>query len=389
MLLFGIKPVTKREILPFVRSHFPLSTIVDLPGFPEPHELAAAFDSSIPKFCFAEAAGREDPVLDLIPQLLRHDPRLGIVAIVPAEDPDLVLRCLRQGATEFLVPPFKAEHVGAVVQKLLKLLPQVDSQHVPGKVYCVMPVKGACGGTTVGCNMAYALKRQTSKRVLLADLDPLTGVIGFLLKVQSQVNVLDALRRSSELDADLWRGMVTDRHGVDVLLAPELLGESASELVDATPILDFVRLSYDLVIADAGGAFGEWNLSQAQFSDEVILVTTNDLPALYSCQKVLKYLESNGVGRWKLKVVVNQYDPDNGLREDMIADALHTHIDHLFPVDHSAVRKAQMHGEPVSASSNFGRSLALFAEKLTGKTAPAKKASSFAGLRSLFSRSSS
>ena len=47
-----------------------------------------------------------------------------------------------------------------------------------------------------------------ANQVLLADLDPLTGTLSFLLKIKSIYSFLDALQRAHELDADLWR-----RHG--------------------------------------------------------------------------------------------------------------------------------------------------------------------------------
>ena len=81
------------------------------------------------------------------------------------------------------------------------------------------------------------------------------------------------LSRADTLDADLWGAMVTNRSGVDVLLAPESLVEGASELRDAAPIVEYARQSYDAIVLDASGMYGPWNLSQARTADEVLLVT--------------------------------------------------------------------------------------------------------------------
>ena len=48
-----------------------------------------------------------------------------------------------------------------------------------------MPAKGACGATTIACNLAFQWKRLGAKKILLADLDPLTGTLSFLLKIKS------------------------------------------------------------------------------------------------------------------------------------------------------------------------------------------------------------
>ena len=59
---------------------------------------------------------------------------------------------------------------------------------------------------------------------------------------------VDVLTRSYELDHDLWNSMVTHVQGIDVLLAPELLVEGANDLRDPSPILDYARHNYDVVV---------------------------------------------------------------------------------------------------------------------------------------------
>jgi len=135
-------------------------------------------------------------------------------------DPDFILRCLRAGAVDFVVQPFTAEQIEGALGKLARMNPAPESTgREPAKIFAVMPAKGACGATTIACNLAFQWKRLGAKRILLADLDPLTGTLSFLLKIKSTFSFLDALQREHELDADLWSAMVTQVNGVDVLLA--------------------------------------------------------------------------------------------------------------------------------------------------------------------------
>src|SRR5207253_7302712 len=143
----------------------------------------------------------------------RLDPGLIIIAVLPGSDPALVLRCLRQGASEFLLTPFTADQIEAALQKIAKLLPD-QLLRKAATVRSVMPAKGGCGATTIACNLAYQWKRFGSKRVLLADLDALTGTISFVLKIKSQYSFIDVLQRSNDIDSDLWNAMVTNRSGV-------------------------------------------------------------------------------------------------------------------------------------------------------------------------------
>jgi pilus assembly protein CpaE len=225
-----------------------------------------------------------------------------------------------------------------------------------------------------------------AKKILLADLDPLTGTMSFLLKIKSVYSFLDALQHAHELDSDLWAGMVTQVNGVDVLLAPELMVEGTQDLRDPSPILDYARHAYDIVVIDTGGVYGDWNLNQARIANELLLVTTNELPALQAAQRALSYLDTNRIGRYKVRLVVNRYHRDVGLSREVIGTALHTEVFEILPSDYEAVQKSLMEGKPIPSSTSFGKGIVQLADHLGGKTSSAKKNSSLGGLLGLFSK---
>ncbi|HTC86887.1 MAG TPA: AAA family ATPase [Bryobacteraceae bacterium] len=350
------------------------------------HQLAEVLTSESPNLCLLEIGEPREPGLALIPDLLRLDAKLPIIVVLPSNDPELVLRSLRQGASDFLIPPFTSEQVEGALQKIARLQPNRAAN--TGKVYCIMPAKGGCGASTIASNLAYQMKRG-DKRILLADLDPLAGTLSFLLKIKSSYSFMDALARSHDIDGDLWKSIVTSRQGVDVLLSPEVMTEGMSELKDATGIIEYARGIYDLVVLDAGGVYGDWNLSQAQAADEILLVTTNELTALQAVQRSLSYLDANNVGRYKLRLIVNRYDRHTGLSKDVIGTALHTDIFHIMPSDYEAIQKSLMEGKQLGPATSFGKSVVGLVDRLAGSSeAPNKKNSSLSGLLSLFSRTS-
>ena len=51
---------------------------------------------------------------------------------------------------------------------------------------------------------------------------------------------------------------------------------------DPSPILEYARHIYDVIIIDTNGVYSEWNLTAARMANELLLVTTNGLPALAS-----------------------------------------------------------------------------------------------------------
>jgi pilus assembly protein CpaE len=378
-----------RDLAPLLSRHLPNFSGSELNTIPGRHQITEAIAVEQPNLCFLEVDDAPDRSLAVIPDLLRADPKLPIIVILFSNDPEQVLRCLRQGASDFLIHPFVAEHVEAALQKISRLQP--SRSKAPGKVYCVMPAKGGCGASTLASNFAHQLKRKDDKRILLADLDPLAGTLSFLLKIKSAYSFMDVLARSSEIDADLWKAMVTYQQGVDVLLSPEAMTEGMAELADASSIIEYARGAYDLVVLDTGSVYGDWNLSQARIADEILLVTTNELTALQAVQRALSYLDSNNIGRYKIRLIVNRYDRHVGLSKDVIGTALHADIFHILPTDYEAIQKALMEGKPLPANSSFGKGVAALVDRLIGGAEPAsnKKSSSLSGLLNMFSRTSS
>ncbi len=291
-----------RELTPLLHRYLPGFSSHDVNSYPARHQIADLLTPQQVNLCFLEVSEPPERALALIPELLRNDPKLLIVVVLSSNDPELVLRCLRQGASDFLMQPFTIEQVEAAMQKVSRLQPGRAKN--PGKVYCIMPAKGGCGASTIASNLAYQLTRLGDKRILLADLDPLAGTLSFLLKIKSSYSFMDVLQRSGEMDVDLWKAVVTNRQGVDVLLSPEVMTEGISELVDSSAIIEYARGTYELVVLDAGGVYGDWNLSQAQAADEILLITTNELTSLQAVQRALSYLEAtaSGVGRYGLSL---------------------------------------------------------------------------------------
>jgi pilus assembly protein CpaE len=357
-------------------------------SYPSPRDLGVVLGTG-PHLIFLDVVSDRDQAVQLLGEMARLGPSVQVIALLGDNDPDLILRCLRTGALDFLIQPFTADQLEAALRKLARVQPSTEGAgKEPAKIFAVMPAKGACGATTVACNLAFQWRKHGAKRILLADLDVLAGTLSFLLKIKSVYSFVDVLQHANELDMDLWNAMVTPVNGVDVLLAPELIVDGMQELRDPSPILDYARHAYDIVVIDAGGVYGEWNLQQARLASEIILVTTNELPALQAAQRALSYLDTNRIGRWKVRLVVNRYHRDVGLSREVIGTALHTEVFDSLPSDYEAVQHSLMEGKPIPSSTPFGKSIMQLADRLSGRAEGVKKPSSLGGLFGLFSKTS-
>jgi len=352
-------------------------------SYPAPRDVLSQLGPSPAQIIFLDVPSSPEQALALLAELTRVA-GTQVLAVLAGNDPDSILKCLRAGASDFLLRPVTADQMEAALGKLARLQPPSEgSSGQQAKIIAVMPAKGACGATTLACNLAFQWKRRGAKRVLLADLDPLAGTMSFLLKLKSTFSFMDALQRGHELDSDLWKTTVTSSNGVDVMLAPDLAVTGIPQYSDASPILNYARNAYDVVVIDTGSVYGEWNLGLSRAATEVLLVTTNELPALQAAQRALSYMEANKVSKAKTRLVVNRYQRDVGLSRDVIGTALHTEVFETIPSDYDAVQAALMEGKPVPPTTPFGKGVVQLVERIGGTVDTPKKSSSSGSLSSL------
>lgn len=374
------------EIRALAAQCIPSSELVELRELPGPERIAAVLAETGPSCCVMDATADPERATALVSVLSSTHNKLPLVTIHTEDDPDSILRSLRQGATDVLVRPLTADQLGTVMEKIQQQIgPGASSQ---GRVFSVHPAQGACGATTVACNLAWHLKKQGASRVLLADLDPLTGTVSFTFKARSTYSFVEALAHNTGIDADLFRGMVSTVHGIDMLLAPEKPVHGLDEGQDITPVIEFARGLYDIIVLDTSGVYGAWNLSIARHSNEVLLVTTSELQSLQAAQRALAHLERQRIGRNKIRVLVNRFDKNAGVGKDVVSTALHHEISAFLPADKEAVQKAVVDGKAVNGQGGFSRSLQTLSAQLLGKEAvqaPPKR-SGLASLLSLFKR---
>jgi pilus assembly protein CpaE len=342
--------------------------------YPQPGAISGLVARHGSDICFLDVASNPERALQLISEAA---PAIHIVALNPGNDADLILRCLRLGACEFLSDS-TSEQVGALLDRLSRKHPKAEPPR-HGSVLCVMPGKPGCGASTLAMYLAVEMKRSGVPKVLLVDTDSVTGSIAFLLKLKSDFHLGDAVRDWDRMDDDLWGRLVVPCHGVDVLLAPEdpairveVNQRAAFELVT------FWRKHYQAIVLDLPGAYSP-GFEFASIADEILLVTTNELAALHATRRTVEYLEKCSVDRSRIKLVVTRYLASTGLKRDDVETALRLEPYALLSNDYDAVQAAVLDGRPVAAESHLGRSIQTLAERLLGKPKTGKKRSTMFG----------
>jgi pilus assembly protein CpaE len=352
------------ELAPLLSLGLPLAPVHELPAFPNRREIADILKAFDAKLCFLDLSAPGNEGTRVLEDLHSLAPGLPVVVLLKGNNPDLILQCVRQGATDFLIHPFTPDQLDAAVEKIARMLPPPPSSAAGGKTIGVFPAKGAAGATTIACNLAFQAKRLGIKKILLADLDPLTGTVSFLLKLKGTYSFMDVVQRAGQLDADLWKQMVMTTGGIDVLLAPETPPDLVADLPTAMPVIAFAQELYDLIVVDCGSFYGPWNLSIARICNELLLVSTNEMASLQAALRVQAYFEQNRIDPARMKLVVNRYMKDHGLNSDSVPGVFASDAFQVLPSDADAVQKSTMEGKPMAPGSPFGKSLASLAGRL-------------------------
>ncbi len=351
-----------------------LGTRMDLTdlGGPEGYPDLAAILSAGPELCLVDVGTHAATALDLVRQV--SEAGIPVIALHQSSQPDLILEALRAGAGEFLFDPIDPQHLANAVARLARK-PAPAAPPPRGKVWVVLPAKGVGLSTVVSCHLAELLARRRDVRVLLADMDPLQGSVGFLLKLKTPFSMADALADPAHLERDLWK-QVTARHaGMDVLVAPEQPQLDRFDPAGAPALFEFLRRHYEVTVADSPGLVSPWQLQLALRCDELLLVMGHDVAAVQATQRTLRLLEAEGMAGSRIRLLLDGSRRATGLSRESIEAALQREVFHILPNDGEAAQTAALEGKPMAADSAMGKSLDALCDRLLGVTPPVLKKS--------------
>lgn len=225
-------------------------------------------------------------------QALVHCPESVIVITGAAVPASAISRAVSAGARGFLLKPYQPLELVATIRDayesaLTRGRPQAPQAARAGRLVPVYSPKGGVGCTTIATNLAVALASR-GLSVALIDLDLQFGDVGSVLDLKSANSIVDILGQPELTDDLVDDTFVTHVSGVRALLAPDNL--SLVESVDPADVVALLRgltARFDYVICDLWSSLEELSMQTMKAADQVVLVTTPELPALRNLQRVI------------------------------------------------------------------------------------------------------
>ncbi|MGC1463349.1 MAG: hypothetical protein WA802_14185 [Terracidiphilus sp.] len=288
-------------------------------------------------------------------------------------DPDLLVRCMRAGAREFLTLPLELDImaeslVRAAARRPVVRVAPVIQKKTRGNLQVFMGAKGGAGVTTLACNFAVALAQEPDQNTLLIDLDLPFGDAALNLGIITEFSTIDALQQSDRLDGSfLARLLFKHSSGVSVLAAPGRFQpyQPTNEGIDK--LISVARQSFDNVVVDVGARVDLTGTALFKDASTIYLITQAGIPELRNSNRLISQFFSEGGPN--LEVVINRHETRLlGVSEKDITKALTRPAHWKIPNDYASVRRMQIEATPlVQGDSAIARQIRQMAKSATGK----------------------
>ncbi|MBN2095499.1 MAG: cell division ATPase MinD [Candidatus Aenigmarchaeota archaeon] len=237
------------------------------------------------------------------------------------------------------------------IDNQINIISSKDSEESPRRVIGIVSGKGGVGKTTLAINLGLAIGEFGGK-VTVVDADTTASNLGFHLGTFSYNNTLqDVLNEKSTIEKATY---VTSA-GIMIIPSSISLGSISA---DTSALKDHVQKLKGMVLLDSPPGIDYEALSVLDACDEIIVVSTPDLPSVTNASKIVQ------IGKKKNKqvlgVVLNRHKGDcheMPIGEiELMADAP---VIGIIPED-PAIRKSLHRRTPVLALSRHSPSSIQF-----------------------------
>jgi pilus assembly protein CpaE len=286
-------------------------------------------------------------------------PLSNTILMMPSDQLDLK-RAMRSGAVDAVALNITPLELTQMIDEASKnLLLKLERHHrdsavqnyKEGRIITVCSSKGGVGKTVITVNLATALAKK-NRKVAVVDLDLEFGDVAIMLDEKPKRTIYDWIKEEYDYTSGgLERYMVHHSSGVDFLSSParpefaEVVGE-----VHITELLSQLKKTYDFIIIDTPPALPATVIAALEQSDEILLVTSMDLPTIKNCRLYIETLESLSL-KDRLKVILNREAKVKGLDHQLVANMLGVDLFSRIPNQEKIVAPAVNCGIPFVISN--------------------------------------
>ena len=295
-------------------------------------------------------------------------PAVQVVILSVQSDQNYMRRAMLAGARDFLTKPPMGDELISAIRRAGEMAQAEKSKHVQiqsapissqaggavgfggarGKIITVYSPKGGTGCTTLAVNLALTLNNPDT-RVALVDGNLQFGDVAVFVNEQGKNTVLDLAPRADELDPEIVEEVMVKHagSGLHILAAPSR-PEHAEKVSSGqfSRLLEYLSQLYSYVVVDTSPLLTDITLAIIDVSDLIILVSTQDIPAIKNCRLFLDLLQTLGVERERILFIMNRYDKRVNITPERVTENLKQEVVLAIPLDEPTATKAVNRGVP-------------------------------------------
>ena len=300
----------------------------------------------------------------------QRSPQVQVIILSVQGDQNYMRRAMLAGARDFLTKPPAGDELISAIRRAGEMsrferakgvqaygttsttgsiIPGAQANLLSnGKIIMVYSPKGGTGCTTVAVNLALAMNNEDT-RVVLVDGNLQYGDVAVFINEQGKNTILELAPRVDELEPEVVSDLLIkhEASGVHVLAAPqrpELAEKISAE--QFTKILQYLRRMYAYVVVDTSPLLADITLSIVDVSDVIVLLTTQEIPAIKNARLFLDLLHTMGVDKARIVFIMNRFDKRIAISPDRVGDNLKQQVAVVIPMDEKVVIPSVNRGVP-------------------------------------------
>lgn len=317
----------------------------------------------------------------------KKHPHIQIIILSVQYESGYMRRAMLAGARDFLTkPPLIDELTNAIrqagklaieeKQKAQVVLDNMESSTVKsakaGKIIVVYSPKGGVGCTTIATNLAIALHGENSPSVIV-DGNLLFGDVAVFLNEQGRNTIMDLSPRADDLDPDIIEDVLISHKlsNVKILASPprpEFADDITAE--QFSKIIQYLQNMFEYIIVDTTPYLTDVVQSAIDIANLIVLVATQDIPAIKSVNSFLGLSDQSGINRKRILFLLNRYDKRIAISPERISESLKQTVEGVIPLEERIVTTSINRGVPFiveNKNSNIAKSIYSVAEKVKDK----------------------